>query len=621
MAVVPDSRPRLETAAPTWRPSLPLMVGVVVLALAGTMAGVFGGPALGDHESIVALCARNMRLTGDWIVPWFLETPFFRKPPLPYWLVAGTSYLFANDPATGLPVTTMVARLPTGIAAFLTVLLLWRLASNMFGGRAGVVTAVTASSSLFFLLYSPNATVEMLLTFCCVWAYAHFWYAVTARRRSRQFWHMMGFYVALGFGMLAKGPAPLAMVAVPLAVWWYTHRPLEILARRGPRAWRSVLLKFVRDLWPRTVASFTRLWLLPGLVIFLLVFVPWMIAVARQFPDAWNLWNWQYWQRAQGKYLDSRDRSNPLYYIPIVAGLTIPWMFLIFHAMASPWLKAYARYHRPLLYCGLWALIAVVIMSLMDFKKPYYIDPAMPGLLLMIGFIAERFYAWRPPTRIAWVVWWAAVVACLAGLAAGHFWLRREEPDAAIGLTVLAGLAMATVLAAGALYIRGYGWPALAVTAVGSIVAFNVTWYGFGEAIERVDKIAALDRALDQAGVPAEAKIMWMDARPDSRLAFYFGRRPAYMLTPDEIVNRVLDRTAKGAKQKMQEMVADEADRLLGSKEPVYLVVDQRNYELARDFMLQNTGHVIATVDSDPHSTAKDWVVVSNVPASSRPAG
>src|SRR5262245_59188890 len=115
----------MKRQEPEARSSVPpgMHVLVLLLALAAGVAAVWGGPPLGDHEAIVAQCARNMRLSGDWIVPEFLHTPFIRKPPLPYWLVAAASYLFPNDPQTGLPVTTAAARLPSGLAAFGTVLL------------------------------------------------------------------------------------------------------------------------------------------------------------------------------------------------------------------------------------------------------------------------------------------------------------------------------------------------------------------------------------------------------------------------------------------------------------------------------------------------------------------
>jgi 4-amino-4-deoxy-L-arabinose transferase-like glycosyltransferase len=629
---------REAPAAYTDRPGAGLTGIVALLVAVGTLGALFGGPALGDHETIVALCARNMLLTGDWVVPDFLETPFFRKPPLPYWLVAAVSSVLPVDPATSLPVTTMSARLPTAFAALGTVLLLWRLASSMFGWRTGMATAVLAGSSIFLLLYAANATAEMLLTFCCTWAFLHFWYAVTAGTPGTRFVHIMLFYVAMGFGMLAKGPAPVAMVGFPLAFWWYTQRPLRMLARVGPRRVRLPAVAFVRGLWLRTVEVFTRLWILPGLLLFGLIFVPWMLQVAARHEHAWNMWNWQYWQRAQGNYEDTRVRSV-FYYLPYVIGMTIPWLFLLPEAVAGPWMRRYAVYRRALLYAGLWALIGVLVMSLMEFKKPYYIAPAIPGLLLLMGVVASRFYQWSPPRgpiplelrwgfgsrrivirsgrRAAWAVWWLLGAGAILLVVVGRAWLRGNVPEVAAQLAVVSIGVVMLLLLAGAVYIRGRGWAAMGLTAATSILAFHAVWYMSGPDLDNVGKVAALDAALDEAGVPDDARILWTDGRPDSRLSFYFNRRPGYIIPPEEVVTRMVDRTSTASKRELREMAIERAALLLRQPEPVYLVMDQRNYELHERYM-PGAGRILATVDTDPHSTAKDWVVVTNLPL---PAG
>ncbi|HOW19195.1 MAG TPA: glycosyltransferase family 39 protein, partial [Phycisphaerae bacterium] len=146
-----DESARVERCGAPLRESRPAsrmcVLAVVLLVASGTVGAVFGGPELGDHEAIVALCARTMRLSGDWVVPDYLGTPWFRKPPLPYWLIAAASYVLPNDAGTGLPVGTLAARLPTALSSFVTVLLLWRLAASMFGRRIGIVTAAIAGSS------------------------------------------------------------------------------------------------------------------------------------------------------------------------------------------------------------------------------------------------------------------------------------------------------------------------------------------------------------------------------------------------------------------------------------------------------------------------------------------
>lgn len=595
-----------------------MTLDVLILAWigVGTLGGIFGGPALGDHEALVAQSARDMRMSGDWLVPHYLGDPYVRKPPLPYWLIAGLSYLFSNQEQTGLPVTTLVARLPSALAALGTVLLLWRLGGSMFGRKIGRVTAILGASSLFFLLYAANATVEMILTFCCTWAHVHFWFAIQhAPGSSRRRWHLFLFYLAMGLGMMAKGPFPLVMVAMPIAVWWYAERPLRILARSRGRDWRAPVISFLRGLWPQTRRAVRDLWLVPGLIVFGLCFVPWMIAVGAKHPDAWDLWNWQYWQRAQGQYEDTRPRSV-FYYVPVIGGLVLPWLFLVFEAIVAPWIGKYARQRRGLLYAGLWALVGAVVMSLMTFKKPYYVGPVIPGLMLMLGVVAERFYAsavYRP--RLAKALWMALVVGAVGLVVGGHLWLREEMPRAANGLTMIAGLASVGLILAGTLFLRGRRWYAFALTGATFVLAFHGVWYGYGRMLDNADKVVALARVLDENDLPQDASIFWVDRRPDARLSFYYGRWSQQMIKPAEVVQRFVDRTTH--QDTLERLVMNRARELLASSEPVYLVLDRKEYQLAHMIGMDGGACVIGEA-KDPDRPKNDWIVLANAAAAER---
>jgi 4-amino-4-deoxy-L-arabinose transferase len=467
------------------------MVATLCFAMLGSFGGVFGGPALGDHEAIVAQSARQMRLSGDWLVPHFLDTAFLRKSPLPFWMVAASSSLFPNDPATGLPVTAAAARLPSAVCSLGSILLLWHLASRMFGRRTGIVTAILASSCVAFLLYAPNATAEMPLTFGCVWAYYHFWFAATARSARGRIVHSIGFYLALGFAMLAKGPAPVALVGFPLAVWWYAHRPLRIAARRGLGAWRQSVTLFARDFLPRTIGVFTQLWFIPGIIIFGLTFVPWMLAVAERHPHAWDLWNWQFLQRAKGDFPDTRHRSIA-YYLPILGGLVLPWTFLVIEAAVAPWVRRYARVHKALLFAGLWVLLGTLSMSLMEFKKPYYILPAVPGLILLIAVAAERLFLGMREAVVLqeWLSIRLGVGLQIVALVAAA-WMWFSEGEVATPATVLI-LATGAALLFGLLfwiYRKGHRPLTLGVTAIATVAAFGTVWHGFGKSIDNVEGI------------------------------------------------------------------------------------------------------------------------------------
>lgn len=603
---VPDEN---LTCSPA-RISTAVYTGVVGLLLVGTLAAVLGGPVLGDHEALVALCARQMRISGDWIVPRFLETAFIRKPPLPYWLVAATSYIWPANSVTGQVVTAGAARLPSALAALGTVLLTWRLGTTMFGRRVGLIAAVIGTSSLFIMLYAANATAEMLLTFTCTWAFFHFWFA-SQRHHPHRVWHVLMFYVALGVGMLAKGPAPIAMVAIPLAFWWYFERPLRVLARCRGRGAHLATVSFLRHLLPRTIAVFTRLWFIPGVLIFCVLFVPWLFAVAQRETYAWYIWNWQYLQRAQGDYEDTAVRGM-FYYVPIAIGFLGPWLFMVFEGVAAPWMRRYSHLRRGLFYAGLWAVLGIAVMSAMSFKKPYYIGPAMPGLFLLCAVVAERVFTYHLKVKSrAWLVWGVGLVAAAGGIVAGTFWLRHNVPSAWVALTALSVAGAVVLGVAGAIFIRGRGWMAFGLTAVTSVALFQCTWHGFDDVFGNLDKIAALDAKLDELGVSEDGRVVWADQRPDARLAFYFDRRNEHLITPAQIVQRMVDRT--GGDKVLERMGIDRASELLDDPEPVYLVMDVEKYEMARTY-IPDAGHVVAIVDADAHSRKEDWVIVSNKP-------
>lgn len=585
-----------------------LLLAAIVLALVAAFGGLPGGPALGDHEALVAECARQMRLTGDWVVPHFLDTPFIRKPPLGYWLVAAASYLFPPDEATGLPVNEGAARLPSALAALGTVLLLWRLASGMFGRRAGVVAAVMASASLFVLLYGVNATVEMLLTFCCTWAFAHFWWAQRTHSAGRRFVHMMLFYLAFGMAMLAKGPAPVALLAAPIAWWWFTQRA-QMVVGRAPRLAGAML---VRSAGQQTVRAFTRLWVIPGVILFLAVFVPWMLAVARQEPHAWDLWNWQYLQRMQGDYTDTRPRGY-FYYIPMLLGLLVPWTPALIEAVVAPWMPRYRRGRRALYFVGCWAVVGVLMMSLMSFKKPYYILPAMPGFVLLMTPVLERYLQAMRLRRLAGGLN-AAVIAVALLATVGALVLFATDrlqgvTEEALLMVIVGGITCAA--AAWLCRLRRVAAGLLAL-AFGTTATFFTGWYAIGPDVDSMERTTALDAELDEVGVPSEGPVYWADQRPDSRLGFYYGRASEHLLDPAEIVTRMTDRT-KG-KRTLESMAHDRAMELLASAHPVYFILDRKNLPTLQQLPpeIAHRVQVIGTVDLDGKPDGDDWVIVSN---------
>ncbi len=334
-----------------------------------------------------------------------------------------------------------------------------------------------------------------------------------------------------------------------------------------------------------------------------------MLAVAHRDPHAWDLWNWQYLQRAAGDYEDTRPRG-PFYYVQYVVGMTAPWLFLLPEAALAPWLKRYAVWRRPLLFAGLWALVSIGIMSIEPFKKPYYIAPAIPALVLMMAAVAYRFYVVQPlERRWAKLATLGMAAGLVAGLIGGGVWLHKHYPDLTLRLLLVAAGGAALLVLAGAAYARRRAWLALGLTAVASLAVFNIVWYTSGAMLGEMDDTRRLAETLNRLGLPPDAKIYWADRKPEPRLSFYFKRDTRHLTPPSQIVSQMVDRTS--GEEDLQLMALENARNVMNSDKPAYLLVTRKSFSMMETFADVH-GQVLATVTQDPRRPHKDLLIVAN---------
>ncbi len=599
------------------------------LTLAGWLfvacIGLWEGPDLGEHEVIVAQTARQMIQTGEWLVPHYLDTPFLVKPPLMPWLVAAAGLVLPADPVTGLPVTDLAARVPSVLAALVLIWLVARLGRELFGPRIAGLAAFVCASSLGLLLYAFNATVEMVLTTLCAWAFAEFWWAMTARSMRRRLLHLLLFYGALGLAMLAKGPMPMVLVVMPLAAWWWLERPVRLLTACGRRRAGAAFRLAVWQAWPRLRQAVTRLGLWWGIPLFLLFFVPWMVYVAGREKYAWQLWEYEYLQRMEGDYPGS-GQGNIFYYLPIVLGLALPWALSVPEALAGPFLRAFRRHRRPMVYLWFWVVVGGVFMSAMTFKKPYYLLPALPALSLLLAVVLERFFfgggVERP--RLARVAV-AVILAAVVGLGVGLWWFGSvkypefwDDRQIRWGVPLAFAGMLVGVAAACFLYLarqRGGSFLAVGLT---SVVVFITCWGVAGSRIANSEPPRAIVDGLRAAGVPDDEVLYWAGLRPDGRALFYGGRPVGQLVDPYRLI---AEHGEKVDRDRLKMMVATEICGRLESPEAVYIVLKRDAFESLMTFFKPPAAVLFAVDRGDPGDDQGDWLVISNAPATSRPVG
>jgi len=590
------------------------VAGFCILWTGLGLVSIAGGPALGEHEVIVAEIARQMLETGDWLVPRYLDTPFLMKPPLPSWAVAVASLVLpAGD---SLAVTDLSARFPSLVATLLTGFVVWRLGRSMFGPRAGAVAAFVYATSLGALLFALNATAEALLTLFCTWAYAEFWWATRETRRGPRIRHLAMAYLAFGLGMLAKGPMPLIVLAAPLAAWWWLDRPVRMISLGGPRSMGRGAKRAATDALPRLLACWRRLGVGWGALVGLLVFVPWMVLVGRRLPYAWELWEYEYLDRLGGSYPGEKS-FNVAYYVPLMLGLLAPWTLSVPEALVGPFLPRHRTHHAPLRFAWFWTIGSLLLLSVMAFKKSYYILPVVPACALLLAPVLDRFFFEKVPAKrrnlrsglaILWAVTLVAVIVA-------WFFARRSFPREWTGVVPWAGPLLVFLGALGfslaaTLFARGQRGGSFGMVGLTSLLLFTLTWRTLGPRLGNVDAPMELVRALEHARIASAEPIYWASNRPDGRVAFYGRRNLRQVADPYKLIAEHGE-NVKDVRE-LRHRVAAELCRLLADARPVWCVMQRKDFRLLQQFMGVTAREVFSVDRGRMGPDGDDWVLLSN---------
>lgn len=152
-----------------------------------------GATSLRDSdEAIEALTSREMLQTGDWLTPRLNGAPRYTKPPLYFWLTAGTFRVIGQ--------TDLALRFWSAAAGVGAVLLTGLIGSRLFGARAGVLAALALATSARFVYFHGARS-------CCLDTTTTFWIAlgmlcVVSRRTHPRLLMLAG--LAFGLASLTK---------------------------------------------------------------------------------------------------------------------------------------------------------------------------------------------------------------------------------------------------------------------------------------------------------------------------------------------------------------------------------------------------------------------------------
>lgn len=395
-----DNPVQQKTAASGVRRRSLLTLAAVWLVL--HLGCLFSPGLLDDVDSVYIEVAREMNLRHDYVTPYIDGIRFFDKPPLMYWMAAGSMRLFGPyDWAARLPLSLCV------LGLFLTV---YALGKRLFGERGGFYAALAMCTSLgpylFTRFYIPDILNALWMTLG-----VHLFLIALDRVRERRsaLAPSLWFSVVMALNLLTKG---LIGVVFPIGfVLGYA-----LLTRQLP--------------------ALRRMSLALGALVFALIALPWHVLAAMRNPaiamptgtglPARAGWFWFY--VINEHFLRFRGLRIPHDY----GQLPIPLFWSLFVLWLMPWsvflpaaLTQYARVWRarPLesfkrkqaaLALVLWAGMVLGFFTLSS-RQEYYSLPALPALALMAGGVMAAAQSGDARVRRSMLQWtqWLLSPLCL----------------------------------------------------------------------------------------------------------------------------------------------------------------------------------------------------------------
>jgi 4-amino-4-deoxy-L-arabinose transferase-like glycosyltransferase len=420
--------------APTRRWS-PRSIAILVLTWLILQLGcIFSPGLLDDVDSIYIEIAREMLHRHDYITPYVNGIRFFDKPPLMYWMAAGSMRLFGES--------DWAARIPLTLAVLALILSTYALGIRLFSAispasnpdRGGFYAALAIATGigpyLFTRFYIPDILLALWMTLA-----VHL-FLIALERVENRVPHLRDSLTVAKVGNRASDPLSSTSAQTLGAPFMaQSHRDmsgsvetqpsplLPCLAFAAVMALNLLTKGLIGIVFPIGFVFFylaltkqlhllTRLHLIPSTAVFLAIAAPWHILAALRTPaialptglglPAKGGWAWFYlYNEHIARFLSKR--------IPHDYGQTPVWLFWLLAALwIMPWTpflpEAISRHirtlrnrsfstnhgtdaprnHEAALSLLLWAALVLIFFTL-SARQEYYSLPAIPALALMAG--------------------------------------------------------------------------------------------------------------------------------------------------------------------------------------------------------------------------------------------
>lgn len=300
----------------------------------------FWAPDEGDFAQIAT------ELQGNLIVPHLNGKPYGEKPPLFYYIIYASKILLPSikDEAS--------MRIPTALFAFFFIIFTFFTIKKVFNKEIAAITVFTLMTTPLFYWQARYLQVDMI--FSCFVAGSLFfflWYYNTNRA-----YYLYLFFFSSGLAFMTKGPLSIALIFPVVFMFLLHERKLGILK-------------------PGTIFA--------GIIIFLLVVLPWYIAI--YFSEGLPYLYENVIRQNLTRFFDAWSHKRPFYYYLTTLPLDFfPWSLFLPAGIYITFTKFKADY-RPK-YFLIWFLWMFFFLSISSGKISKYMLPLLPAISVITSY-------------------------------------------------------------------------------------------------------------------------------------------------------------------------------------------------------------------------------------------
>lgn len=355
-------------------PDLFCITLLALLCLIFLFFGLGFYPLMDVDETRYAIISRDLINSFNWNNLNLNSMPFLEKPPLYFWLVGGSIKLFGGF-------TSFAVRFPIATLATFLVFFTYYVGKRVISRKYGMLSALILLSSIFFLILSHIAILDMVLTvFVSSAIYCGLLTHFCQEKNKKYFWWY--FYLFIGLGFLSKGILAFIIPFMIIVPFSFAMKTLNEILK--------------------------PIYILPGFIIFMLIALPWHLIMYQEYGFRFIKEYFLIHHFARFMNSEYIGRERPLlYFIPVFFLGFFPWSFVFVSVIISGIKKVIKKFkslqgnlktklmglievstneQKMLLFASIYFVLTFIFFSISSTKLPTYILPVFPAASFLTGY-------------------------------------------------------------------------------------------------------------------------------------------------------------------------------------------------------------------------------------------